>query len=305
MKIRWNETAGYLMIITASCFWGGAASFGKTLMLGGISTIRLMEIRSVVSTLVVLILLALFGRKHLRIHVADLPGLVLLAIPGLALVNASYYQAVQMMPVAIAAFIQFTAPAFIFLYGVLTHAERPTLQKFLALLLSLAGTYLMLQISTGSAQTLPVFGLVCAFASMVSYAFYVIVSHRLSRIHSSWTLVVYSYGITSLFWCLLANPWTTSAELTQHHLWPHALWFSFCSTLVPFVLFLTGLRRVSATGASIASTSETVMAALFAFLMLGETLAPAQILGAAFILTAVLLLILHSTSEAQQMPVEP
>jgi drug/metabolite transporter (DMT)-like permease len=60
------------------------------------------------------------------------------------------------------------------------------------------------------------------------------------------------------------------------------------------MLFLSGLRRVSATGASIASISETVMAALFAYLFLNETLAAIQIFGAILILIAVLLLILQS-----------
>lgn len=293
MKIHWHETVGYIMIVTASCFWGGAASFGKQLMQAGLSTVQLMEVRSVISSLVLLILLGLFARKHLRIRGSDLPGLTLLAIPGLALVNASYYQAVQLLPVAVAAFIQFTAPVLIFVYGVVTRTERASAARFLALLLGLSGTYLMVQLKAEGAQEWPVFGLVCAFASMLSYVFYVLISHWLGKKHSPWTLVAYGYAIASVFWCVVANPWKTAATVTAGGLWPEVALFSLCSTLIPFMLFLNGLRRVSPTGASIASTSETVTAAVFAFLFLGETLAAGQILGAALIISAVILLVLQ------------
>ncbi|HSP05817.1 MAG TPA: EamA family transporter, partial [Acidobacteriota bacterium] len=293
VKINWHQAVGYMMIVTASCFWGGSASFGKQLMLGGLSTIRLMEIRSVVSSLALLILLSLFARKHLRITWSDLPGFLLLSIPGLALVNASYYKAVQLMPVAIAAFIQFTAPVLIFLYGLVTRTEKASAPRFLALVLGLAGTYLMLELKSGGIQQWPVFGLVCALASMVSYAFYVLVSHRLGNKHSPWTLVAYGYGLASVFWCIVENPFATAAAVTAGGLWQKVALFSLFSTLIPFMLFLTGLRRVSPTGASIASTSETVMAALFAFLFLGETLAAGQILGAVLIIAAVTILVLQ------------
>lgn len=298
MKLRWYETAGYLLIVMAACFWAASASFGKILMKEGISTIQLMELRSVISSAVLFALLAVFSRAHLRIRWSDIPWLILLAIPGLALVNASYYQAVQLMPVAVAAFIQFTAPVLIFLYGVLTRTEQFSAGKLVALLLGLSGTYLMLQLKTDGTGQWPVFGLVCAFLSMLSYAFYVLVSHRLSKKHSPWTLVAYSYGIASLFWCLLAPPWITSAVVLERGLLGRALLFSVFSTLIPFTVFLIGLRRVSPTGASIASTAETVMAALFAFLFLNETLAPKQIVGAALIITAVLLLILQQPPAA-------
>src|SRR5215831_8601899 len=133
MKINWNEAVGYGLIMIASCFWGGAASIGKHLFQSGISTGELMQIRSVVSAFILIPLLALFGRKHLRIQWSDLWGLALLSLPGLVLVNASYYYAVRLLPIAIAVFIQFTAPVLVFVYGWLTGKEQASWKKFVAL----------------------------------------------------------------------------------------------------------------------------------------------------------------------------
>jgi drug/metabolite transporter (DMT)-like permease len=305
MKISWREVSGYLLIVVASCFWGGSASLGKSLFQAGMSTAQLMQVRSVMSAVVITVILALFRRKHFRIQPRDLWGLLLLAIPGLVVVNASYYQAVKMLPVAIAVFIQFCAPVLIFLYGWITKREQSSAAKLSALCLSIFGTFLMVQIQKQGLNQLPAFGLFCAFLAMVSYAFYLLVSHRLAEKHSAFTLVLYGYSLAGLFWLFVVNPVTTANFMTSNQLWIRSLLFAVFSTVIPFTLFLTGLARVSPTGASIASGTETITASLFAFFFLGETLAVSQIFGGVLILAAIILLILaHSQTpqEAQDIP---
>ena len=299
MKIHWSEVTGYVLIVVASSFWGGSATLGKTLMQKGLSTAMLMQTRSLVSALILITLLFVLARKHLKIRLSDLPGFILLAIPGLALVNVSYYYAIRLLPIAIAVFIQFTAAGFIFIYGMVTKTERPTRWKLMALALSIAGTYLMVQLQKGSVAGLPFAGIASAIVSMLSYAFYVLVSKRLSARHSAWTIVTYGYGIATIFWCLVQNPFKTASALTLGQLWVSALLFAVVSTCIPFSLFLLGLRRISPTGASIASTMETVTASLFAFLILGETLSGWQALGAGLILAALFILI----GQSRSMPV--
>jgi len=301
MKISWREVSDYLLIIVAACFWGGSAIFGKSLFRAGMSTGQLMQVRSVMSAAVIAVILAVFARQHFKIQLRDLWGLLLLAIPGLVVVNASYYQAVKMMPVAIAVFIQFCAPVLIFLYGWLTKREQSSAAKLTALALSIFGTFLMVQIQNQGFNQLPAFGLFCAFLAMVSYAFYLLVSHRLAEKHSALTLVLYGYSLAGLFWLFAVNPVTTANFMTSKQLWIPSLLFAVFSTVIPFTLFLTGLARVSPTGASIASGSETIIASFFAFIFLGETLAMSQIFGAVLILGAIILLIL-SHPQTQQEP---
>jgi drug/metabolite transporter (DMT)-like permease len=296
MKWNWNQAAGYGLIVAASCFFGGSASLGKTLMRNGISTIMLMQVRSIVTALTVLVLLFVFARPQLKIERRDFPKLLMLGIPGLALVNASYYYAVKVLPVALAVFIQFIAPVMIFLFGLLTKRENASGGKVLALFLCIGGTYLMVQLNENQSGHLSSAGFISAVISMFSYAFYIVVSHDLGQKYSSWTLLFYGYAIAGIFWCVLQNPAVTISLLAQFHLWMPALLFCLISTLIPFNLFLAGLRRVTPTGASIASTSETIFASLFAFLVLGERLMIGQIAGAILILSAVLLLIYQSHS---------
>ncbi len=289
MKFDRKETTGYILIILASCFFGGSASLGKTLMQNGISTIMLMEARSILSSLILFPALLLVKRKHLRIARKDFLLFVLLAIPGLALVNASYYYAIKLLTVAMAVFLQFTAPVLVFIYGWVTGKEKFGREKIEALILSLAGTYLMVKLQQNGG-TVSWVGVISALLSTMAYAFYVILSHELGKKYSPWTIISFGYGIAALFWCAIQNPFETSHVLSTNHLWTKAILFSIFSTLIPFVLFLSGLQRISPTGATIASTSETVSATLFAYLFLGESLATGQIAGAVLIVSAIALL---------------
>jgi drug/metabolite transporter (DMT)-like permease len=64
----------------------------------------------------------------------------------------------------------------------------------------------------------------------------------------------------------------------------------FVSTVGGFGLYLAGLRSLSASTASITATLEPVMAAALAFVLLGELIAPAQMLGGLLVIGAVSLL---------------
>jgi drug/metabolite transporter (DMT)-like permease len=55
-------------------------------------------------------------------------------------------------------------------------------------------------------------------------------------------------------------------------------------------LFFAGLRRIGSTTASILATVEPLVTVLLAFLVSGETLGPVQVVGGAFVLTAVVVL---------------
>jgi drug/metabolite transporter (DMT)-like permease len=84
-------------------------------------------------------------------------------------------------------------------------------------------------------------------------------------------------------------------------LWTGALLFSLISTLIPFTLFLNGLRRVTPTGATIASTTETIAASVFAYLILGESLTAGQLGGAILIVSAILLLAYRKKEPAAEL----
>jgi len=270
-------------------------------MESGLSTIMLMEIRSVITIIVLLPALLLFGRKHLFVHRKDGVLFLLLGIPGIALVNASYYFAVKTLTVALAVFLQFTSPVLVFLYGWATRKEKATQSKLLALLFCLLGTFFMVRLHNSDSGSISWIGVASAFVSTLSFSFYVILSHGLGKKYSPWTITFCGYLVACLFWFIIQNPAETLATLSRNHLWKGAILFSFFSTLIPFTLFLSGLRRVTPTGGTIASTSETITASVFAYLFLGESLTAGQLCGGLLIVSAILILALKKSEPSPEL----
>jgi drug/metabolite transporter (DMT)-like permease len=103
------------------------------------------------------------------------------------------------------------------------------------------------------------------------------------------TSLLSALGAGALLWSLLIPPW----EAYRGH--DAAAWallgvIVVFATILPFWLFLTGLRAISSSEASLTATFEPVVGSTAAFLILGERLGGLQIAGGLLIAGAVLLI---------------
>src|SRR5262249_53702865 len=176
-------------------------------------------------------------------------------------------------------------------------AGRPEPRPTACLSFPVGGSSFMLGGAPTAVRALPLAGLVAAFASAVTYAASVVLSHRLARRLPTMTVVAYVWTFAALSWAVVQSIPATLHDLRAADLLGATAVFAGVSMLIPLPLFMLGIGRVSATGGSIASSSETVAASLVAFLALGERLRPAQMVGGALILTAVLLLATRPTQD--------
>jgi drug/metabolite transporter (DMT)-like permease len=72
--------------------------------------------------------------------------------------------------------------------------------------------------------------------------------------------------------------------------WLAIVTIALVSTVLAITLFFAGLERIGPTRASTLSTLEPVVTVTLAAIVLGETIAPVQLVGGALILTAVIVL---------------
>lgn len=68
------------------------------------------------------------------------------------------------------------------------------------------------------------------------------------------------------------------------------LYISVTGTLLPFGLFFVGVNHIRSTRAAITATLEPISAGFIAFLFLGESMEPLQILGGALVIGAIVML---------------
>jgi len=72
--------------------------------------------------------------------------------------------------------------------------------------------------------------------------------------------------------------------------WVWLIYISVMGTLIPFGLFFVGVNHIRSTRATITATLEPISAGFIAYLFLGESLAPPQILGGILVVGAIVLL---------------
>lgn len=281
---------GYVMILTASLFWGLSATAAKVLLNRALDTVLLVQTRVTISFLLLLGWHLLFRRSVLRVDPGDLWRFALLGIVGIAGSNFTFYVTIRESTVATAILLQYTAPLLVMAYGALAGEDRVTPAKVAAAAVSLAGCFLAVGAYDASVLRITPLGLLTGVASAFVFAFLVIAPRRLLVRYSVWTLTVYTLGFASLFWLVVNPPARVAAAAPDAGTWTALVGLAICSVLIPHSLYFAGLRHVLPSRAIITSTFEPVMAILSAAVVLGELLTPLQVFGAVMVLSAVVLL---------------
>ena len=273
--------------------WGAAATFGKAIfngsLFGGhalISPLVLTQTRTSFAVLVLGPLLLLrFGRRIFRISRTDLTLCALVGTLGVACSNYFYYLAVQKSTVSLAITVQYTAPVWVLVYMVARGRERATLQKIAAALVAMVGTALAI----GVFQSAVMFSAIAVAAALLAsfgYAFYNIAAQGLVTRNHPFTVMFYVLLISALLWLVVDPPWRLLAQHYSGRQWEFLFVFACLSMVLPYMLYMSGLKYLDPTRAVITSCLEPVFAILFAWLFVHETLHALQVAGIVAVLVA-------------------
>jgi drug/metabolite transporter (DMT)-like permease len=284
---------GYVLAATAAVLWATGAVTAKwmfdTLSLD-VDPSVLSGARAVLAFAVTLVYLVLFRRAPLQARRRDLPFLAAFGVLGLAMVHFTYFKTISLTGVATAILLEYLAPILVLLISVAFLGERFTWALPAGVALSVAGTALMVG-AAGGGRGLAVTpeGLAWGLASACFFALYTVMGKYASPRFSPWTLLVYGLGAASLFWIVvLGGPQRIWAVLTYPPSLAGALYVAVFSTVLPFAAFLTALHHIDATKASVTASLEPAVAGVIAYVVLGESLTPVQLLGGLLVLAAII-----------------
>jgi drug/metabolite transporter (DMT)-like permease len=282
-----SPNLGYGLAAAAAAMWGLNGSLAKFLLDDGVSALRLAQMRSAVSFLLLVAVLAAVRPALLRIRRSDLPRFAFLGIAGLAGVHATYFMAIDRLPIGVVLVIQYLGPLLVLIWLSVAHGRRLPKALWGAAVLSVAGCFLVLQAwDVGGLDPL---GIVFAFAAAVTFAIYLYSSERLGQRYQPATTLAYGFAFATLFWMVVQPVWTFpwSEFASVEHL-ALGLGVATVGTLIPFVLIVTALRHVPAARAAVVATLEPVLAALIAWGVHGQVLDAAQIAGGLLVVAAVI-----------------
>ena len=299
---RRRPRLGYLLAAVAAAMFAVNGSIAKLLLEDGVSAAHLSQLRVTVSFVMLAGALALVDRRRLRIARVDVPRMAWLGFAGVAIVQFSYFLAIERLPISVALVIQFTGPLMVLLWLRIVHGRRLRASLYGAVALSVAGSALVVQVfDAGSIDGL---GVVFALVAAVTFAIYLIGFERAGQSYDAFTTLTWGLGFATLFWLLASPPWTFPlGELDSAENVALALGVVGIGTLGPFLLNVTALRHLPAARVGVIATLEPVLATLVAWAIHDEVLAAVQIAGVLMVVAAVAWVQSHPPSpEVEAVP---
>lgn len=300
---RRRPRLGYLLAAVAALMFAVNGSIAKLLIEDGVSPAHLSQLRVTVSFALLAGALALADRRRLRIARADVPRMAWLGLAGVAIVQLSYFLAIERMAISVALAIQFTGPLMVLLWLRIAHGRRLRASLWGAVALSVAGSALVVQVfDAGSIDGL---GVLYALVAAVTFAIYLVGFERAGRTYDAFTTLAWGLGFATLFWLLASPPWTFPfGDLDTPRDFALALGVVVIGTLAPFLLNVSALRHLPAARVGVVATLEPVLATLVAWVVHDEALAGVQVLGVVLVVAAVAWVQSHPPSpEVEAVPI--
>ena len=280
---------GRWLVFLATVFWGTTATLARSVFRdGGVPAQTVVELRLTIAASLLFAWLIARNRAALRIAPADRGYVVVLGLCGVAAVQGTYYYSIAKLGVGLAILLQYVAPSLIVLYE-MARGRKPSPATLAAVGLALGGTALLVRGVDRAAVHASAFDWTVGASSSFIFAFYVLASKRLVARYAPETVLVHTFAIAALFWMCVTPPWRIVAAHYPPSMWARFAVLGVFSTLVPFRCFYAGLKRLPAVEAGVISTAEPVVAIVSAFLFLGESLKPGQMLGAGLVIVAAVL----------------
>src|SRR5919108_5549596 len=195
---------GYAMVLAATCMWGINGTVSKAILSSGLSSLRLTEVRSTGAALALGAALLVARPQRLRVRRDELLFLAAFGILGLALVQRTYFFAIHRLKIGIALLIQYLAPVLIALWARFVTKERVRRRIWVALILSLAGLSLVVDLWHGF--SLDALGTVAALGAAVAFALYVLLAEHAVGRRDPVSLLCLGFAVAALFWAMI-QPW--------------------------------------------------------------------------------------------------
>ena len=298
-----------IAIGVAAALWAAAAAVASDLFDSGVGPLELVEARAVIAALGLALIPAAWRRTGPQGKVQTSRkrsgGATVLALGlALALVNLTYYLAIDRLAVAVAIVLQYSAPALVVVWSALVGGRRASRAIVMALLGALVGVVLVSEVLAGNIGRLDAFGLAMGLASAILFATYTLLSESAGAMLGPVKAVFRAFAAASVFWIVVQIPRGWPDALFEGANIGPVLFVGLAGTLVPFLLYVWGVGRIRSERASIAATLEPVLAALFAWQWLGQSLSRMQIAGGILVIGAVGMLQMTSrpTPAAQDLP---
>jgi len=282
------QATGTLLILLAATCWGLAGGIGGVLIERGWDPVVVSFYRGAL-TLAFAVLWLLSSAGRTGIGSRQLWVWSATAGAGVAGAFCFYFAGMRTGSVAVAATLLYSAPVFVFLAEFLSGRQRLTPGKVAGLALVMIGVALLSGFFSQAATGLKASVIAIGLLSGLCYAIFIFGFRRAAAHGTTPAIMTAAFTVETLLLLALAG----------QGVWPRAV-ESFDASLIlvlgvlgggfSFLCYIVGLRQSPAGAAALLGMAEPITAAAFGLVVLEQTLAPRQVLGAIVVIATVTVL---------------
>ncbi len=295
-----NRTLGILEIIASGIAFGFLGLFGKAAYQAGLSPGELLSFRFLFASILLSLFLLIKKPQLLKLSKEFLLKSLCLGIFGYAIFSSCYFQALKGLSASLTVLLLYLYPVMVCVGALFLFKEKMSLAAWIALPITCVG---MAFLVWGDMNIQEPIALLYGVGSAIFYSLYILASRKWLIGVPPLTSTLYIQMGTAIALIIFNfkfnfNSFDRGQEIILNA-WHILLGISVISTIVPMLLFLSGLKKLSSSETSILSTTEPLTAIFVAGLFLGERLSGIQYLGALFVISALILTSIPKTKVQQ------
>ena len=293
-----TKLRGEIYLFLGALFFAFNGIISKIVLIDSVSAWRLTQARTGGAFILLFLFYMTFRRHELKPTRAELPWLILFGMIGVTFVQAFYFVAIERMYVGIALLIEFTAPIWILLFLRFVLKRHVPKALWYAITLAFAGLLMITQIWGG--LSVDRIGLIAAFLDAFALAGYFLIADHLGKTKSSGAIATWGFCVAFVSLLFILPIWEFPMDALSKDMnllgrfegytlpgWMLVLWIMVMGTLVPYLFVIAGLKIMSASTASVFGMIEPVLAGIFAWWWLNESLTGIQLIGCLVVIVGI------------------
>ena len=284
---------GIIFTLLGATCWGLSGVLGEYLLnISKIDPVWIIANRLFFSGIVMVAMLFLKDKNNLVRVFSDKKDILKLlnfSFFGLLICQGTFFLTIKYTNAGMATVIQYIGPVIIMLYYCVIGRRWPLPREVIAIVVSLFGTVLIATHFDFSKLNISTLGLFWGLLSALGLASYNIFSISLTAKYG--VMPIMAWGL--LFSGIIVYFLTGSYYIPDNFKLIDLICMSgviLVGTILSFSTYLEGVRLIGAVTGSIIGCFEPIAAIMFSFLLLGTTFGMIDLIGAGFILSAVIVL---------------
>ena len=284
--------SGTFITLLGAGLWGLNAVVSKYLMARGVDTMWMVNFRMITSGLVLLIFALVknpYGIFDIWKDRKSVLRLLVIAVFAFGLCQPTYYISIDYSNAGIASAIQQTAPVFVLIYVIIKEHRKPTPSELSALVLVIAGSFLISTHGDISALAIHPLALISGLISALCCALYITLPADLIKRYGTFETVGWGLFVGGIVIAPFCKLWNFPAAWDAPMIWG-MLFIILPGAAFAFALFLYGTSIVGPVRGGVYNLFEPVTALSASALLLSQSYHPAEICGTAAILAGIAIL---------------